>query len=304
MTNTFDNVYIQKDICKKTMSNFGKVVHEKPDLRLLKRKGLTAVDMHFHSKYSDGVNSVSFILKKAKKKGVGVCITDHNEIRGSIIACRQKEVLTIPGIETTTREGAHMLYYFYSPAELEKFYTNEIKQKIKKMSPFLRVGAEDLLDRSKKYNCVSVIAHPYAVAWTGIMNCIRHRTASRGILQKIDGIEVICGANQRLANKKAIELALKMKDKAITGGTDGHIFYELGHTLTITNSNVIDREDFLEQVIKRNCFVVGMETKFIRKYLSHSTKTKDRYKYAFNYLGKYLKYGKESIQIRLPRKGF
>ncbi|MBD3309883.1 hypothetical protein GF351_01550, partial [Candidatus Woesearchaeota archaeon] len=268
------------------MSNFGKIIHDRPDPGLFRKRGITAVDMHFHSRYSDGVNKVRFILKKARQKGIGVCLTDHNVIRGSMIASRCKDVLTIPGIEVTAKEGCHILFYFYSIRELENFYYTNIKPKKAKTSPFLRISAEEIIDRSRRYSCISIMAHPYAIAWTGMMNCVRNGVIRPEAAKKLDGIEAITGSNLRIPNKRSIELALKMKGRMITGGSDGHIFYEMGHTLTFAKENIDNTRDFFEAVAKRRVFVVGKETKFLKKHLAHSTKPTTRGMYALNYMGK------------------
>ena len=57
--------------------NFGK-----PNHSLLRKQGFTSVDMHLHSNYSDGSANVISLLKKAKKMGIGLAITDHNEVAG------------------------------------------------------------------------------------------------------------------------------------------------------------------------------------------------------------------------------
>ena len=99
-----------------------RVLFLKPRIGQLKSYGFNCVDMHMHSNVSDGINKVETIFKKAKKKGFGVSITDHNEIKGSIKACRQKSVMIIPGIEVNTMEGPDDLFYFYNVDELKEFY--------------------------------------------------------------------------------------------------------------------------------------------------------------------------------------
>jgi len=49
---------------------------------------LTSFDLHIHSKYSkDSINDPKWIIKIAKNKGLnGVAITDHNTIKGSLVA--------------------------------------------------------------------------------------------------------------------------------------------------------------------------------------------------------------------------
>ena len=108
-----------------------RVDFKKPNIEeLKKKKEFTLVDMHVHSRYSDGMNRVKTIIKKSKSLGIGISITDHNEVKGCIKAAGDKDVMLIPGIETTTYEGIHMLFYFFSVKDLEeldKFLTDKIR---------------------------------------------------------------------------------------------------------------------------------------------------------------------------------
>ena len=54
--------------------------------------------------------------------GIGIAITDHNEIKGAVAIDEYKDLLTIPGIEITSAEGSHLLVYFYNINELKIFF--------------------------------------------------------------------------------------------------------------------------------------------------------------------------------------
>ncbi len=58
-----------------------RIQFERPNLAELKKEN-TVVDLHFHSHYSDGYNTVEAIARKAHDLGIGIAVTDHNEIRG------------------------------------------------------------------------------------------------------------------------------------------------------------------------------------------------------------------------------
>ena len=60
-----------------------RVQFDRPDLALL-TQSYTVVDLHFHTHYSDGLNSVAKIAQRARKLNIGIAITDHNEIRGAL----------------------------------------------------------------------------------------------------------------------------------------------------------------------------------------------------------------------------
>ena len=60
------------------------VYFKKPNFNKLANESRTIMDMHYHTKYSaDSIASPSLIVKKAKKLGIGVAVTDHNTIKGA-----------------------------------------------------------------------------------------------------------------------------------------------------------------------------------------------------------------------------
>ena len=69
--------------------------------------------------------------KKAKKKGIGIAITDHNEIGGAVKLAKEG-VLLIPGIEVNTHTNKDIILYFYNVGELMEFYERYI-------SPYKRI---------------------------------------------------------------------------------------------------------------------------------------------------------------------
>ena len=67
-------------------------------------------DIHMHTLYSyDGTATVPAVLKRAKQVGLDlIAITDHDEIRGALLAeqlATKFDIQIIPGVEITTAEG-------------------------------------------------------------------------------------------------------------------------------------------------------------------------------------------------------
>ncbi len=77
------------------------------------------IDLHSHSTNSDGIWSVEEILREAERKGVvALCISDHDNFRGSLEANRINDGLfsgfLVPGIEISAKFEdfkIHMLAY-------------------------------------------------------------------------------------------------------------------------------------------------------------------------------------------------
>ena len=75
-----------------------KIRNKTPLLHKIREKGYTPVDMHIHTLHSDAAISIPSLLTRAKHLGIGVAITDHNEIQGVLEACdHPRDALVIPG---------------------------------------------------------------------------------------------------------------------------------------------------------------------------------------------------------------
>jgi len=152
------------------MDTVNKIQFEKPDIHELNR-AYTVADLHFHTHYSDGVNSVHDIARQAEALGIGIAITDHNDIQGAVEIDKCKRILSIPGIEITSREGSHLLVYFYDVPSLKAFYREDLK-------PYMGNGVmsstllemEDIIRRARRFKTVIMFPHPYCAAYTGVCN--------------------------------------------------------------------------------------------------------------------------------------
>jgi predicted metal-dependent phosphoesterase TrpH len=278
------------------MDNFSRVQFEHPDLHRL-TNGFTVVDLHFHTNYSDGLNSVKAVAERARELGIGVAITDHNEIQGAVEIASEKDVLTIPGIEVTSLEGTHILIYFYSIAGLKKFYKNEIK-------PFMGhdvmsstgLMMEEIIRRARKYKSVVVFPHPYCGMYTGICSYQFSKNRLEMLLGMCDGIEAINSENLKKWNLKSALLSLNL-DKAVTGGSDGHTLHHMGKVVTFSNCNPT-RKAFLDAVRLKETKVIGKEISILRKVTSNSVKLKTSLRNCPDLVEKNIKYGCKVINLR------
>ena len=243
-----------------------KIIFEKPDIEQINRHGLKAADMHYHTNHSDSPTRVKDALKLAKQKGFGLAITDHNQISGVIEAYELKtDVLVIPGMEVSARDGPHILVYFYTIPELEEFYEQYI-HKSKRKSPYLAITltTQEIVEKTENYNCITVAAHPYGYLLfnKGVQKCVEAEYLNQEIIDYFDGIEVICGGMARNENEKAAKLAGTF-DKGITGGTDGHLLRDLGKVVTCTHAEDVD--GFLTDILRRRSMVIGREKNIMLK---------------------------------------
>lgn len=89
------------------------------------------IDLHMHSTYSDGTFSIEEICKKAKELGLKqIAITDHNILKGSILASKISEVDYIVGTELSldwNGNEIHLLAYFPKKSKYKhiQFVINE-----------------------------------------------------------------------------------------------------------------------------------------------------------------------------------
>ncbi len=131
-------------------------------------KKYSVVDMHFHTEYShDCKTKLQDVLSHAKSLGIGVAVTDHNDIRGSLLALEQKDLFVIPGIEVTSKNDKDILLYFYSEGDLVNFYQKYVKKNLKYHKRFrfnkTSLSIQEIIDAAHDLNAVSSVAHPFTV---------------------------------------------------------------------------------------------------------------------------------------------
>lgn len=72
------------------------------------------IDLHLHTRYSDGTLSAAEIVREAAARGVGLlAITDHDTTEGlteAVAAGREARVTVIPGVELAADSAAHDIH--------------------------------------------------------------------------------------------------------------------------------------------------------------------------------------------------
>jgi predicted metal-dependent phosphoesterase TrpH len=271
------------------MNAENRVLIEKPDIDLLKRN-YTVVDLHFHTAYTDGQNSIPEIVQRASQLGIGIAITDHNDIRGAIEINRYKDILSIPGIEITSREGTHVLVYFYEIKSLRQFYLSDLR-------PFLgseimsstSLKVEEIIIRARNYNSIVIFPHPYCAAFTGVCNTNFSKDQQMHLFGMVDGVEAVNAENLKRWNLKSTVLGFNL-NKAITGGSDGHSIEHMGRSVVYSDCKPT-RKNVLDAIKDKSCKVMGKEIHMLGKVASNSMKLRTNIRNYPDIINKNIRYG-------------
>ena len=171
-------------------------------------------DIHVHSTYSDGTDSVKSLVRRAKQLGLdGIAITDHNTVKGGCEALKYAtdDFTTIPGIEVSSKEG-HILVL-------------NVTDDIKKGIP-----AEEVAEKAHELGGIAIPAHPYDMIRTGI--------GDLALRDCFDAIEAING--KTFINSKNVRKIAKENNITCVGGSDAHCASELGSVTINLEGDLID----------------------------------------------------------------
>ena len=273
-----------------------RICFQKPNLNQLTRQ-YTVVDLHFHSRYSDGSNTIRDIAGRAGKLGIGVAVTDHNEIRGALELDAYPSVLSIPGIEVTSYEGTHVLIYFYDTADLKQYYQFDVRPFMgQDVMSSIELEMEEIVERAQQFQCLVIFPHPECPVYTGVCNPYFPPERLQPLLSSADGVEVINSGNLNKSNLKCALLGFNL-GKAITAGSDGHLLTHMGRAVTYAQCKP-DRHSFLEAVRCQQNKVIGKEFNFLRKVASNGYKLKTGVRNYSDLFEKNMRYGRHVIQSK------
>lgn len=239
---------------------------------------LTKYDLHFHSNYSDGTGSIQEIEEKCLRDNVGIVLTDHNEIRGSLKLLERNKVVTVPAIEAGTKEGIELLVYFKKPEDLETFYKEQIEPfRVKRFMVKLRNSAEAILEAANEFESFVSLAHPYAFKKKSV-DKHKNNPMLGYLFKNIDSIEIFNGSLSRAQNKKALKLKDKL-GKKFTLGSDGHEIESLGLVNIEFSNQEITSPEMLYDELKANNFVRYTESTKVKKMKTGWIITKNHARY-------------------------
>jgi len=184
------------------------------------------IDLHVHSRWSpDGRSTVDELVAATAGAGLaGFALTDHDSVAGhprlAELARARPDLLLLPGVETSTREG-HLLAYGLREA------------------PPAGRPADETVAWVVAHGGVPVVAHPFRHVH-GVGEPVARRLA-------VPAIEVVNGHNGRAQNARALAIATG-RALGHTGGSDAHGRGELGRAWTLFSPAAASPDGLLEEL--------------------------------------------------------
>jgi hypothetical protein len=177
-------------------------------------------DLHVHTIYSpDSLITPEELVFYAKKRGLtAVAVTDHDRVDGALRIARETDLLIIPGIEVSSRNG-HIVCL-------------NVQEPIPK-----GLSSDETVEKIHAAGGVAVACHPFAL-FKGSLG--KHANA------KFDAVETINASAFPFNHcvRKAQEIAERFRIPRVAG-TDAHYGPEVGYAYT-----VIDAEPQVDAIIK------------------------------------------------------
>jgi predicted metal-dependent phosphoesterase TrpH len=217
---------------------------------------MVRIDMHTHTNYSDGTDSVEEIIRHAEKMGLdGIAITDHDTFEGVHKALEiETDLIIVPGIEVSAAKG-HILAYGLTDGEIE-----------------IGLSSQETVDIIHRLGGIAVPAHPFDFIRLGIKNDVFEINS--------DALEVINGCiTLRYFNKKAIQVAQDL-DLPMIAGSDGHSTEEIGNAWTDFLTEPETWQDVISMILRKESIPVGSRhpvlSSKIRRFWKAYKKRKER----------------------------
>ncbi len=171
---------------------------------------LWTVEMHAHSFYSkDCLIRIDALPEICRARGLDkLAITDHNTVKGALLAARLYPMLVVPGLEIMTTRGELLAWY--------------VKEEVPAgLSPL------ETIQRLRDQGTLIGIAHPFD----------RHRRGGwrlQDLQEIVDLVDVIEVYNSRCLNAEDNQKSLAFAhehDKLMICGSDAHLHSEYGRSV-------------------------------------------------------------------------
>lgn len=188
-------------------------------------------DLHVHTVYSqDSIITAEDLVFYAKKRGLtAVAITDHNTVEGALKLAKETDLLIIPGVEVSSRNG-HIVAL-------------NVQEPIQK-----GLSAEETVDRIHKAGGLAIACHPFAL-FKGSLG--KHVSAT------FDAVETInaSAAPFKRSVRKAEEIAVKLELPRVAG-TDAHYAPAIGYAYTLVDAQ-LDVDSVVKAISAGRCQPFG-----------------------------------------------
>ena len=194
------------------------------------------IDLHIHSKYSeDAIGTPKEIIQSLRRKGInGMCITDHNNVKGSLEALKisPKNFITVPGSEISTLDG-HILALNIREDILPK--------------QTIEITIDQIIDKGG----IPVVPHVFR-NMSGIK-----KSKLNFIKDKINVIEVFNSCSQTKTNLKMAKIA-KDYNFGGTGGSDTHEPQYAGYGYTTIDTSDYDIDNIISLINNKRTWGEGI----------------------------------------------
>jgi len=202
------------------------------------------VDAHLHTTYSDGAADIKEVEDICLAKNIGCCVTDHNEIRGSLELLERGKTPTLPSLEIGSLEKIELILYFARAEVCEEFYKAHVEPfRKKRWYAFLPRPLDYLIEAALEHQVLISIPHPFAPLWKNIDHGRKRQEAVELVLDQADCIEVCNGSLSPRANRKALRLCRRL-GRIPLGGSDSHDLETIGSIVVAFNQPVHSKNMF------------------------------------------------------------
>ena len=196
------------------------------------------VDLHIHTKFSDGHSSPSAIIKTAISKGIScIAFTDHHDCRAYGEAMEyiknnnlEKKIWILPGVEITCAENKifssfiyqrHLLLFGGDQKQLEEFVKDNRKYYL----------FSDVFKLAKKSKSLVIVPHPNIFGGIRTMNLLEVMRYAKFI----DAIEEHNGINKQaypkfiynILHQNRLEIG-KICHLPMMANSDAHMKFTVG----------------------------------------------------------------------------